>query len=211
MRPRFGLTLGFIFAGLTWWLFHRARIAFAAEEIGGGEAVLYLGGAIVLSVATGIVIVTAFLPAVGEIIGNFFFSPNTQLDRTAQDKAREALERGDSEKALRYFHDALAAEPGDILSISEIARLLCEHRHDPAAAREFLEETMRQRDWTSDDLAFLLLRLAWVCAHDAHDPARAREVWQGIVLAYPGTRFAEQAVEEIAALDTGSAADPESA
>ena len=210
MRPRFGLTLSFLCAGLTWWLFRRARIAFSAEAIGGTEAVLFLGGAIVLSVVTGIVIVTAFLPAVGELVGNFFFQPNTKLDRTAQDKAREALERGDPDKALRYFHEAHAAEPGDILSISEIARLLCEHRHAPEAAREFLEETMRQRDWTSDDLAFLLLRLAWVCAHDAHDPARAREVWQGIVLAYPGTRYAEQAQEEIAALDVKGASDPES-
>lgn len=205
MRPRAGISLGLLFAALTWWLFHRARIAFSAEVIGGTEAILYLGGAILLSVATGVVIVTAVLPAVGEIIGNFFFSPNTKLDRTFQDKAREALERGDPGRALQNFQEALTVEPGDILSISEIARLLCEHRHDPIAARDFLEETMRARDWTHDDLAFLLLRLAWVCAHDAHDPARAREIWQGIVLAYPGTRFADQAQEELAALDAESA------
>lgn len=201
MRPRFGLTLGFICAGLTWWLFRRARAAFDAEVIGGTEALLFLGGAIILSVITGVVIVTAFLPAVGELVGNFFFQPNARLDRTAQDKAREALDRGDLDKALRLFQEAHAAEPGDILSISEIARLLCEHRHEPEAARDFLETAMRERDWTNDDLAFLLLRLAWVCAHEAHDPARARELWQGILLAYPGTRFAEQAQEEIAALD----------
>ena len=204
MRPRLGLFLGLVLAVTTWWFFRRARAAFDAESIEGTRAVLFLGGAIVLSIATGIVFVLAFLPAVGELIGNFFFQPNTKLDRTIQDKAREALDRGDLEKALGFFQDALAAEPGDIFSISEIARLLCEHRCDPAAAREFLEETMR-REWPPEDLAFLMLRLADVCARHADDPERARELWRAIMMAYPGTRHAGQAQEEIAALDADSA------
>ena len=199
MRPRLGLTFGLILALLTIWVWHRARIAFSAEIVDGSHALIYLGAALVLSVTTGIVFVVAFLPAIGEFVGNFFFQPNTKLDRTFQDKAREALERGEFDKALGFYNDALDAEPGDIFSISEIARLLCEHRHEPQLAREFLEESMR-RDWLRDDLAFLLLRLADVCAHHAGDPARAKELWQGIVIAYPGTRFADQAQEESAAL-----------
>jgi hypothetical protein len=43
------------------------------------------------------------LPFLGEFVGNFFFSPNVELERSFQDKAREALERGDQEKALDLF------------------------------------------------------------------------------------------------------------
>ena len=199
MRSRSRLFFGFLLLALTGWLFHRARLAFAAEAIDGFSAMNYLCGAVLLSLATGIYFVFSLLPAFGEVVGNFFFSPNTKLDRSCQDQAREALENGDPDKALDLFYDALETEPGDMLATSEIARLLCEHRHQPAAAREFLEDALR-RDWTRDDLAFLLLRLADVCAHHAADPTRARELWQGIIIAYPGTHYAEQAQEEIAAL-----------
>ena len=200
MNPRLRLAFILFFAGVAWWVAHRARLAFASESVGGIEAVGYLFAVVILCVIFGVVFVVWVLPFLGEFVGNFFFSPNVELERSFQDKAREALERGDQEKALDLFYKALEVEPGDIFATSEIARLLCTHRQAPQEAREFLEEAMR-RDWTRDDLAFLLLRLADVCAHHAGDPTRARELWQGVIIAYPGTNYADQAQEELTALD----------
>ena len=68
----------------------------------------------------------------------------SKVERSFQDKAREALERGDPDKALGLFSDAVEADPEDIFSTSEIARLLCTLRQAPEAAREFLEKALRR-------------------------------------------------------------------
>ena len=200
MRPRLGIILGLVLATLTWLLFEHARSTFGSESVDGTRALVYFAGTLVLAVITGMVLVLAFLPAIGEAAGNFFFQPNEKLGPSPHDQAQAALERGDAEGALKIYRAALLDVPGDIVATLEVARLLCAHRHEPVAAREFLERALR-RDWPRDDFARIILRLAEVCAWHLEDLPRARELWQNLVIAYPGTPHADEAQAHLASLE----------
>ena len=197
------MILGLILAGLTWLLFEHGRAAFRADSVDGTRALVYFAGTLLLAVLTGIILVVAFLPAVGEFAGNFFFHPNEKLGSSPHDQARAALDRGDPEGALKIYRAALIDRPGDVVATLEVARLLCVHRADPSAAREFLEKALR-RDWPRDEFARLILRLAEISAWHLNDLPRARELWQNLVIAYPGTSHADEAQAHLASLENGA-------
>lgn len=204
LRPRLGIILGLLLAGLTWLLFEHARAAFRAEFVDGTRAMACLAGTLLLAILTGIVLVLAFLPALGEAAGNFFFHPNEKLGPSPHDQAQAALARGDAEAALKIYRAALIDNRRDLVATLEVARLLCVHRAAPQAAREFLETALRG-DWPPDDFARLILRLAEICAWHLDDLPRARELWQNLIIAYPGTPHADEARQHLAALENGAA------
>lgn len=207
LRPRLGIILGLILAGLGWLLFEQARTASRAESVDGTRVILYFAGTILLAVLIGVVLVLVFLPAVGEAAGNFFFQPNQKLGPSRHDQARAALDRGDPEGALKAYRALLIDEPGDLVATLEVARLLSVHRNDPPAAREFLENALR-RDWPRDDYAQLILRLAEIHAWHLDDLPRARELWQNLVIAYPGTSHADEAQAHLASVQESAPDEP---
>jgi len=202
VSPRNGLLLGLALAALTWALFEQGRLTLKAHPDDPSLIGLFFLGAILLSVVTGIVFVVAFLPALGELIGNFFFQPNEKPGPSPHAQAQEALAQGDPETALRCFRAAVLDHRQDRIATSEIARLLCEHRGEPIAGRDFLENALR-RSWPPDDYAFLILRLAEIYAFHLGDLPRATELWQRTVMVYPATEHADEARARLAALDSG--------
>jgi tetratricopeptide (TPR) repeat protein len=202
VSPRNGLLLGLALAALTWALFEQGRLTLKAHPEDPSLIALFFLGTILLSVVTGIVLVVAFLPALGELIGDFFFQPSATSTPSLHEQAEEALARGDAETALQIYRAALLDNRRDRVATSEIARLLCEHQREPIAGRDFLENALR-RDWPPDDFAFLILRLAEIYAFHLGDLSRATELWQRTLLVYPATPHAEEAGARLAALESG--------
>jgi len=188
--PRLLLFLGL--AWLTYYLFSQARAANTEENVDATRVVLLFGGVVLLGGVTGVLFVVMVMPMLGDIMGNLFFQPNEQIERTAHDEAAGACARGDYGAAVEAYQKALAENPEDTLAYSEIVKIQCEQFRDPAAGAATLEEALQQ-EWPVEDAAFLSSRLVdvyWKYQRDAH---MARALLMQIVETMPGTRHASNA------------------
>jgi hypothetical protein len=189
--PRILIFLGL--AGLAYVLFHDARIAMNRPEIDMSRVVVLFGALVIVGVAAGVLLAFSVVPRIGDVIGNFFFQPAQKIEK--QDPhapAQAAIARGDFTGAIEEYCRVLETNPGDTLAYSEIAKIACEHLHDPVAAVATLERAL-EYEWPEDDAAFLLSRLVDVRWKFLHDSASARALLQQIVELMPGTRHAANA------------------
>lgn len=192
LRPLFALAL----AWLTVVIFSEARAEGKKEKPDEGKIVLYFGGVVLVGGAAGILVVTVLMPALGDAIGNLFFSPNQKNEKAPHADAMAAMARGDYEAAVQGYLKAFEADPHDTLALSEMAKIECEHLDNPAAAADVLEQALA-REWTPEDAAFLTSRLAeiyWKYQHNARD---ARALLMQIIETMPGTKNSANAQHKL--------------
>ena len=137
-------------------------------------------------------LVSVFLPWLGDGVGNFFFNPNQRSEPHPHARALAAVARGDYAAAAAEYQRVAAETPEDTLAVSEASRLYCEKLHDCDAAAALLEEAL-SRDWLPEDAAFLSLRLADVYWTHQRDAPRAREMLMQVMNLLPGTKHAANA------------------
>ena len=193
LRPLIALALAY----LTFILFSEARAESAKKEnADNGKIVMYFGGVVLIGGAAGILVVTVLMPAVGDALGNLFFSPNQRAEKDPHADAVAALARGEHEAAVQAYLKAFEADPHDTMALSEMAKIECEHLANPAAAADVLEQALA-REWTPEDAAFLTSRLAeiyWKYQHNARD---ARGLLMQIIETMPGTKNAANAQHKL--------------
>jgi len=188
--PRLLIFLGLAY--LTFFLFKEARAVNQQPDVDASKVVLLFGSVVLVGGLTGVLFVILVMPSIGDSIGNFFFQPNEQVDRDPHADAQAALARGDHAAAAEEYRALIEADPNDLLSYSEFAKITCEHLNDPAAAAQMLEEAL-QREWSPDDAAFLTARLVDIYWKHQHDAPAARAALLQIIEAMPGTRHAANA------------------
>ena len=200
MRIISGLAIaaGLLYLGIV--LFQEARLAMSAELVDQSRVVMLFGAVVLTALVGGGVLVVSFLPIFGNWVGNFFFNPNEQLERSPHAEALAASARGDFEDAILEYRACLERNPSDTLALSEISRLHAEKLGDPHAAVAMLDEALRQ-DWSAEDAAFLKTRLANAYWTQLHDAARARELLQEIVACFPNTPHAVNARHRLREID----------
>ena len=194
LLPRLILFLGL--ACLTYYLVSQARAANTEEDVDATRVVMLFGGVVILGGITGVLFVVMVMPVLGDMLGNLFFQPSEQIERTAHDEAVGACARGDYEAAIEANQKALAEDPEDTLAYSEIVKIQCEHFHDPAAGAATLEEALQQ-EWPVEEAAFLSSRLVDVYWKYQRDARQARALLLQIVETMPGTRHASNAEHRI--------------
>ncbi len=176
--------------------FTDARAEMKKEVQDFNKIVLYFGGVVLIGGAAGVLIVTVVLPAVGDAIGNLFFSPNQSIGKAPHADALVAIARGDYEAAVQEYLKAFEKDPHDTLALSEVAKIECEHLGNPVAAADVLEQAL-EREWTPEDASFLTSRLAeiyWKYQHNARD---ARGLLMQIIESMPGTKHAANAQHKL--------------
>ena len=160
------------------------------------KVTLYFGGVVLVGGVAGILVVTVVMPAVGDAIGNLFFSPNQQIEKNPHADAMSAIARGDYEAAVQGYLKAFEADPHDTLALSEMAKIECEQLGNPEAAADVLEQALG-REWTPEDAAFLTSRLAdvyWKYQHNARD---ARSLLMQIIETMPDTKNSANAQHKL--------------
>jgi tetratricopeptide (TPR) repeat protein len=142
-------------------------------------------------------IVSTVLPLIGDAIGDTFFQPNHTPDKSPHAGAFAAMAKGEYGKAIEAFRAAWDTNPDDTYALSEMARVYCDKFGDHDSAAEVFESAIVAREWTSDQSAFLRLRLAEVRWEHQHNAEAAREVLIGIIGDYPGTNHAATATHQL--------------
>jgi len=177
-------------------IFLDARSEMGKENADSSKIILYFGGVVLVGGAAGVLVVAMVLPAVGDAIGNIFFSPNEKIEKAPHADAMSALARGEYEEAVQAYLRAFEKDPHDTLALSEMAKIECEHLENPAAAADVLEQAL-QREWTPEDAAFLTSRLVdvyWKYQHNARD---SRSLLMQIIESMAGTKHAANAQHKL--------------
>ena len=154
--------------------------------------IFVIGGAVLSLMA-----VAFFLPAIGDRIGQFFYSSPEQVEPDPGSKARALVAQGDYEGAMEAYLDVARQMPQDRLPVVEAMRLAREKLHDPRKAIEIIEEAVDGRDWPEEDAAYFLFRLVEMHEDDLQDRATAATFLQHVVRNFPGTRHAANAIHKL--------------
>jgi tetratricopeptide (TPR) repeat protein len=198
ISARAAIAAGLLYFGIV--LFQEARLAMNAEIVDQSRVVMLFGAVVLTALVGGGFLVVAFLPMFGNWLGNLFFNPNEQIERSPHAAALAASERGDFERAIVEYRDCLERDSMDTLALSEIARLQAEKLGDPQAAVSLLEEALLQ-EWPPEEVAFLKTRLANLYWTQLHDATRSRELLQEIVAFFPDSQHAVNARRRLRAID----------
>ncbi len=188
--PRLLLFVGL--TALTLYLFHQAQVITSQPDVDTSRVVMLFGSVVIVGGAAGILFVLMVLPRVGDMIGNFFFQPDVQIEKNPHSSAMAALARGDFAGAVEEYRQIVQDNPADTHAYSEIAKISCEHLEDPAGAAQVLEDAL-QHEWPPEDAAFLSSRLVDVYWKFQHDARSARALLLQIVETMPGSRHAANA------------------
>lgn len=200
--PRFLLILGLAYFAFV--LLHEARLAQKNPDTDASKIVLLFIGTVLIGGAAAIVVATMVMPRIGDAVGNFFFSPNQQIEKDPHSAAQAALARGDYAGAVEEYRQIIRSDPTDTLSYSEIAKISCEHLDDAPGAAEVLEQAL-QREWAPNDAAFLSARLVDVYWKYQRDARGARALLMQIIDTMPGTRHAANAEHRLREIEQQSA------
>jgi hypothetical protein len=139
------------------------------------------------------------VPALGDMMGGYFFNPGTRVEADPHSEAISKLARGDPEGAIQSYEEILAKHPADTLALSEIARICCRDLEDTARGAAVLEQALQQ-EWTPDQVSFLANRLADIYLLQ-RDPMRARQLIMEIANSLAGTKFAANAQHRLREID----------
>jgi tetratricopeptide (TPR) repeat protein len=173
-------------------LFGQAQAAYSQEQVDGTRVVMLFGGMLLVALAAGALTVLTFLPDMGDAVGNFFFNPNEQIEKSPHADALAAVARGDYRQAITAYENAFEKDPKDTMAVSEIIHLYCDKLHEPDNAAAYLEGVL-DREWAPHDAAFLSSRLVDVYWNHQHDVRSARALLMQIIETLPGTKYAANA------------------
>ena len=206
MRSLFGALIGCALLWLIYTLFGQAHAAYGADVIDTGRAILVFGKIVVASLLLGIVVVTTFVPALAEWVGNLFFNPNEEIEKSPHSVAVAACARGEYAEAIEEYKSLWENNPGDAVALGEVVRLYCEKLDDSHAAVDYLQSKLGDERTNEEEalLRFLLAEIHWTYLKDA---PRARELLQGAIEADPGSNHSAQAEHRLREIESRLAAE----
>jgi hypothetical protein len=187
------------FAWVGYVILSEAREQAKLDEPDNSKVVLLFAGAILDGLVVATLVAFMVVPALGDVIGGYFFNPGTQIEKDPHSEAISRLARGDPEGAIESYRALLAKDPSDTLALSEIARICCRDLEDTARGAAVLEQAL-QGEWTHEQSSFLANRLADVYILQ-HQPMLARRLIVQIANTLEGTRYAANAQHRLREID----------
>jgi tetratricopeptide (TPR) repeat protein len=187
------------FAWVGFVILSEAREQAKLDEPDNSKVALLFAGAILDGLVVASILAFMIVPALGDLMGGYFFNPGTQVEKDPHSEAISKLARGDPEGAIESYEGILAKDPTDTLALSEIARICCRDLEDSARGAAVLEQALRE-EWPPDQISFLANRLADIYILQG-DPMRARQLILEIANNLDGTKFSANAQHRIREID----------
>jgi tetratricopeptide (TPR) repeat protein len=169
--------------------------------------VLLFGGVILIGILAGTVFAAMVIPAIGDVVGGFFYSPNQQIEKDPHSDALSKMASGDYEGAAEEYVRLWKDHPEDTHAASEAARLYCERLGAHEKARDLLEEAV-EHELPAEEGAFLASRLVDVYWGYDYDAIRSREILIQIAESLPDTRHAANAQHRLLEIERALDQEP---
>jgi TolA-binding protein len=165
----------------------------AAQPPGGYRNGIILFTYIVfIAITAGTIVLKWVLPALGDRIGDTFYSAPGREEQTPTQKAMALVAQGEYHKALAAFGKIMQETPGDRFAVMESAKIYQDKLGDTDAAVQVLEQAVAG-EWPEDDKCFFLLKLADIHSTERGDFGRARELLNQLITSHPGSHQAANA------------------
>ncbi len=148
-----------------------------------------------LLVTVGVAIFAAIfvLPAVGEWIGDLFYSAPEEVEPDKYSEAASKLAQGDHKGAIKTYRAIAKDEPDTRFPHVEIAKIQLEQLHDPDAAIDTIQTALDSREWAENDAAFFMFKLSELHQTERDDVETAKMFLNRVMETFPETRHSANA------------------
>lgn len=142
----------------------------------------------------GTLFVVVVLPTWASRVSEAVYGSNAEVDEPAAfHEARALIAKGDYQGAIAAFRAASAEDPSNRLPWTEIAKIQARQLDQSKEAAATLGEALSAWDWSDDDRAFLLFRLAEIQNEETDGRGQAVATLQQVIREFPQSRHAMNA------------------
>ncbi len=172
----------------------RVRVYFDNEDARTGIFIM-LGALVVLAVWMGIMIRCWLLPAWGHFVGERVYMSSYSPDDDPLVAMAERIRREHARELLAEFEQMVHNDARRPRAWAELANLLADEFHDPAAAVQALLRGA-QAVPRKEDKALFLCRAAHMRETRMHDSVGAAELYAEAAKKYPNTAYGRKAASK---------------
>ena len=151
----------------------------------------------------GILMVLYVLPVLVDKVSEEMMGSTAEVDDDPLDEARAAVAEGEYADAIAVYRRYLLENPESRHSLVEIAKIQRDHLNSPAGAISTLEQGLDEYEWSEDDAAFLMFRIAEISEEDLADKNQVIAVMKRVIRELQGTRHAGNAAHKLRELEEG--------
>lgn len=151
----------------------------------------------------GILMVLYVLPVLVDKVSEEMMGSTAEVDDDPLDEARAAVTEGEYADAIAVYRRFLLENPESRHSLVEIAKIQRDHLSSPAGAISTLEQGLDEHEWSEDDAAFLMFRIAEISEEDLADKDQVIAVMKRVIRELKGTRHAGNAAHKLRELEEG--------
>jgi tetratricopeptide (TPR) repeat protein len=168
---------------------------------GAGPAFITVGIVAGLGIVAFLIIGFPLLRRISENLFSFYGSSDDSTQITPEYSIAEArVNTGKYPEAIEEYRKVIAKHPDDMYPHLRIADIALKHLQDAQTAEVELQAALAKAKG-EDSAALAAGRLADLYQGTLHDPARALEVMQQLLVKIPGTKQAKLAEERIVILE----------
>ena len=125
------------------------------------------------------------------------YGSGAEVETDPMHDARALFAQGDYEGAINAYHEVAKAHPDDRFPWVEMAKIQNDNLEDPDAAIATLREGLESQEWTVNNAAFFLFRIAELYEKEKEDPTTTVQLLQQIVELFPETRHSANATHRL--------------
>jgi hypothetical protein len=181
-----------------------SEVKFGENRQGAVEGMVKVGIPLLVTVIYGgILTILYVLPVLVDKVSEEMMGSTAEVDDDPLDEARAAVAKGEYADAIAVYRRYLLENPESRHSLVEIAKIQRDHLNSPAGAISTLEQGLDEYEWSEDDAAFLMFRIAEISEEDLADKNQVIAVMKRVIRELQGTRHAGNAAHKLRELEEG--------
>lgn len=168
------------------------------EGLGDAARVLFRGLMfLVLGLYAAGMFVTYILPEIVNTATREMYGSGAEVEDDPLHDARALFAQGDYEGAIEVYRSVAKQTPDDRFPWVEIAKIQNTNLDDPDAAIATLREGLESKEWSVNNAAFFMFRIAELFEKEKEDRETAVQLLQQVVELFPETRHAANATHRL--------------
>ena len=162
-----------------------------------GRVLFRLAVCLVVGIYMAVMFLAYGLPAIVQRATTEMYGSGAEAEIDPMHDARSLFAQGDYEGAIEAYRGVAQEHPDDRFPWMEMAKIQTDNLEDPDAAIVTLREGLEAQEWTVNNAAFFLFRIADLYEKQKEDLESTAQLLQQIVDLFPGTRHSANATHRL--------------
>jgi tetratricopeptide (TPR) repeat protein len=152
---------------------------------------------LVVGIYSGAMFLAYGLPAIVQRATTEMYGSGEEVENDPMHDARSLVAQGDYAGAIEAYRAVAAEHPDDRFPWIEMSKIQNTNLEDPDAAIATLKEGLEAHEWTVNNAAFFLFRIAGIYEEEKEDMDSTVQLLQQIVELFPETRHSANATHRL--------------